>query len=622
MRFPRFLFFTAYFLYGVLLYAQPAQSPGSLLKKVSEMPDTMAARLLFEEANLYYLKGMNDSGVYFFSESLKRYERTGDHRKVADTKLALAKCKIHLQQFDGAQEILFDCLRSGEQHKMPAVQAMAKVLISFVFNYQGKPKEALGYCRESDSLFSVLKDTAGLLFLYPIFITSLGMNADTVTAMRYFTKGMVLFDEYEKSSLLPEADRDHIPLKRMALIFNSVNLMTDKDYLEQALRETDKVKQKIETRGNTFEQFELSTLTAVIYLKLKQFKKAQLFAEQAVGMIRPESGNHSQLADVYHIISDASDSLGEYQKAYGAMVLFKQYHDSVFNASSLEAIHTVEARYETEKKEQQIHVLNREKKVQKRLIVISSIGLLGLLLLLIFVLRAKSLQRKLLIKEKESQMIELDQKMNELEQTALRAQMNPHFIFNCLNSVQRYVIQHDIEGVNRYLSVFAGLIRQTLENSGKKYVTLRDELSYLETYIRVEQMRSGEFFDYDIRVDADIDAAGIQIPNMLVQPFVENCIRHGLQPDRELRATLKIDVTMGEKLFLIVEDNGPGVKSRMGNGGEGNAGHRSMGSSLTEKRIELYNKLHIDKISISVIDKSEEHKGETGTKVRLEFPVQ
>lgn len=395
--------------------------------------------------------------------------------------------------------------------------------------------------------------------------------------------------------------------------------MEKKPELLLALEEVEKVSQVISKRNIPYEQFEVATLIAVINLKMKNFREAQQNAERAVSLVRPEIGNHALLADVYHIIADASDSLGEYQKAYNAMSLFKQFNDSVFKTSSLEAIHSVEAKYETAKKEEKIRTLSREKRSQRIIAGVAIAAGLIAMGLLVFAIRANRLQKKLFQKEKEAQRAEMERKMFELQQTALRAQMNPHFIFNSLNSVQRYVVNHDVKGVNHYLSTFASLVRQTLENSGKQQVSLKDELQYLETYIRLEQMRGNYQFDFDISVDEQIDQEEVYIPNMIIQPFVENSILHGM-PVGQQKGKLQLRVAAGKKLQVIVEDNGPGY------GGQGQSAgmektHQSMGSAITAKRMEMYNNLHEEKISCAVVNKAAEGSGQTGTRVLLEFPL-
>jgi len=205
-----------------------------------------------------------------------------------------------------------------------------------------------------------------------------------------------------------------------------------------------------------------------------------------------------------------------------------------------------------------------------------------------------------------------------LEQTALKAQMTPHFIFNCLNSVQRYILKQDIEGANHYLSEFAGLVRKTLENAPRLYITLREEISYLNNYIELERMQSNTPFLFTIKVADSIDKKQVMIPNMILQPFVENAIKHGLKENASPVLTILFEVSDGEMLSCIIQDNGKGIEATKA---ANQSSHRSQGIAITSKRIETINQISstYNKISVSIIDLQQE--GQAGTKVHITIPL-
>jgi two-component sensor histidine kinase len=610
-----------FIFFGISGFAK-GQSSGtidSLIKSFSTINDTAKTNVFFEIGNAYYLKGMNDSALHYFSISSEKAAKYKDAQQVCNINLIMAKCYMHIQKYDDALELLFKSINIAEKKSLNNITANAKYLISIVYNFQLRYKDALQFSLQAEKEFNKLNDTAGLLSLYPQLITIYGKNGDTSTALAFFRKGLNMFDSYEKSNRISAIEKQHLPLRRMALIFNAAVIMEQNADLLMALNEVKELENKIKTGDNDYEKFEVNTLIGIINLRLKRYRDAQFYAEEAVKLIRPESGNYDQLADVYEIIFTASDSIGDYKKAYGALLLYKSFKDSMYKIKSLEAIHSVEVKYESKKKEEQINTLNREKKSQKILVIISIAGIFFVLGLLAFALRAKKLQKELLLKETENQKSDLEKKMYELEQTALRAQMNPHFIFNCLNSVQRFIIGNDAEGANEYLSTFANLIRQTLENSGKKMITLKDELRYLETYIRMEQLRGNNKFEYHINISADVDQSETFIPNMIVQPFVENSIQHGMIQNNSSKGHIKLNISQSNKLNVIIDDNGPGIKyNNMVHSDE--TAHHSMGGAITEKRIAMYNSVHEDKIEMEILDKSDIGTGETGTRVILNFP--
>lgn len=188
----------------------------------------------------------------------------------------------------------------------------------------------------------------------------------------------------------------------------------------------------------------------------------------------------------------------------------------------------------------------------------------------------------------------------EVEMKALRAQMNPHFIFNCMNSILKFMKENNPEMAGDYLIRFSKLIRAVLENSNHKEVTLEDDLSALELYIQMEQLRLQNRFSYSINADQKVEREDVYIPPLILQPFVENAIWHGLSgKESDGRLTLEYQRN-GDFIFYSVTDNGnaettsatekpnnlPGVKKT------------SMGTSITRERIELLNRTNENKATV------------------------
>jgi len=224
------------------------------------------------------------------------------------------------------------------------------------------------------------------------------------------------------------------------------------------------------------------------------------------------------------------------------------------------------------------------------------------------------------IKKKAAEKNNINIRMAELEQMALRAQINPHFIFNCLNSVQNYILKQDVKGVNYYLSQFAALIRKTLDNSPKVYITLAEEISYLNTYISLERLQLKYPFEYTIVIDEAIQPARILFPNMLLQPFVENAVKHAL---RKLQQNGRLDIRFSkiseDFLLCCIEDNGPGIEHTVSANGRS---HQSKGIHLTEKRIETLNLISNESAKIALSFEDRVLKGGKGTKISIYVPIQ
>lgn len=175
-------------------------------------------------------------------------------------------------------------------------------------------------------------------------------------------------------------------------------------------------------------------------------------------------------------------------------------------------------------------------------------------------------------------------KMKDLELAALRAQINPHFIFNCLGSIQQFIASNDPEAATRYLARFAKLVRLSLHSSVDGKHSLADEVSMLDNYLALEQMRFKGKFTYTITMADGLDAENVFLPSMLLQPFVENGVLHGMKGVKE-EGRITVDFAPTEKsIRVVISDNGPGIPEGHSNG---SYGHRSVGLSLTHKRLDL-----------------------------------
>lgn len=224
-------------------------------------------------------------------------------------------------------------------------------------------------------------------------------------------------------------------------------------------------------------------------------------------------------------------------------------------------------------------------------------------------------------RNKEAEQKRIEQELLELEQKALRAQMNPHFIFNCLNSVQGYILDKDTVSANKYLSQFAHLVRQTLDNSLQSLVTVADELKYINTYLNLEQMRFKNKFTFSIQNDLSIDPGQLLIPGMLLQPFIENAIHHGIQYRPGYNGHVDIHFLQKDnRICCAIKDNGIGRKEAMALKAARAGEYQSRGIQLIRERIRLINKGLDKPISVEITDLRDGQGNASGTEVVICFP--
>ncbi|MEI7583014.1 histidine kinase [Runella sp.] len=216
-----------------------------------------------------------------------------------------------------------------------------------------------------------------------------------------------------------------------------------------------------------------------------------------------------------------------------------------------------------------------------------------------------------------------EQKIAETEMTALRAQMNPHFIFNCLNSIKLYTLENDVFTASEYLTKFSRLIRLVLENSRSEKVTLENELETLELDIAMEVMRFKNKVKYHITIDETIDYQYIEIPPLLLQPYVENAIWHGLM-HKEEGGTVTITVETQNNatlLRVIITDDGVGRAASNELKSKSATKNKSFGLKMTSERIELINQLYKSKTQVQIDDLVNAEGHAAGTRVIVKIPI-
>ncbi len=242
------------------------------------------------------------------------------------------------------------------------------------------------------------------------------------------------------------------------------------------------------------------------------------------------------------------------------------------------------------------------------------VGITGALMVsLVFFWRIRALKHK----------SKLRQLIRSSQLTALKAQMNPHFVFNALNSIQDFVLRNDIKNANRYLGRFSELMRKVLDASGKESIPLQQEIDILALYLDLEKLRFGAQFTYSLDTDQEIDAAEIYIPAMIIQPFIENAIKHGLlhkEGPKQLSVHFRQQHNEDAHIICSIEDNGIGRKRAI-EIKQRSADIRSNGFAIkaTEKRLDLLNSYYKEKIGVKIIDLFENGIA-SGTLVELLIP--
>jgi len=336
---------------------------------------------------------------------------------------------------------------------------------------------------------------------------------------------------------------------------------------------------------------------------------------------------------------------GKFEASLTSYKQFSHYKDSLSNIANDKEIvrHELEYVYNKQKdsidyiaklQESELHKLSQEKELATlrlkqqwlfSILIFLSICIMGFYFLYRY--RIKQLQLKNeLTKERSEQALkeaEHQRQIKDAELSVLRSQMNPHFIFNALNTIQSYVYANDKKSATNYLGKFSELIRRILENSGKQRITLQEEIDLLQLYIDIEKARFGENLVVTVEAVPDLDTEYILIPPLLIQPYVENAIKHGLvhkQGEKNLTVVIQKSED-GECIEIIVDDNGIGREKSM-ELNKKKVYHHSFANDANFKRIDLIEQLSGKKAKLQITDKKNPDGSAAGTTIIIDIPLE
>jgi hypothetical protein len=322
-----------------------------------------------------------------------------------------------------------------------------------------------------------------------------------------------------------------------------------------------------------------------------------------------------QLSSVYDVLNNKDSSLFYYR-------IYRTVTDSLFSENNQRRMIVNESEWTIKKKELENNNLKQLAASQKKQLAFSNIllFLIGIgFLLAVFAafLLYKSFQAK-----KLKDVSQYKQKIAETEMQALQAQMNPHFFFNSLNSIENFIMQNEKKLASDYLNKFARFIRGILDSSNNDLIEMNKDIESLQLYIDLEQLRFNNKFKYFCNVDPPLQHGDFRVPALLVQPFLENAINHGIGPsDRlDLKICLKIRL-INNMIHYIIEDNGIGRdQSRIYNQ-LNKPFHKSVGMKLTQDRINIFNQQSGSSESVKIIDLFDEDHHPVGTRIEFALKV-
>jgi tetratricopeptide (TPR) repeat protein len=556
--------------------------------------------------------------------ALKLSKEEGDTKTIIRTMMFLGQYNLRTGFFQESIDYFTNGISLAEKEHLKGYKPLGYSLIANVFSTMGNTREYNKYLKKLIDAGKAENDSMYLKIGYYLLGSSYtGENrnyrkADTLVSQDYKVPDSLVFRYFKKadsllriSLLIAQKKKDTIFTIR-SLANLGWNFYREKKY-DLAIAEYNKtltyslpakvhefIANAYGNLGTTYRDMGKTDISLKYYAK--SIEEAKLY---------------NDVFSLYWVYLDMSDMYLQKRdttKAFNNYVLYKKYSDLYLKMSKTQGLAEAKIKYDADAHNKELQLLSL-KLSNQRLLIYGYTGIFVLSLAIGILIFSRS---KINSKRRIS---EMNRRISEITQANLRQQMNPHFIFNTLNSIQYYMYQHDKLATNNYLTKFASLMRKVLENSQHTSIPLRDELEALNLYLELEMIRFKDRFDYEITVDEEIDQLLYKVPTMLIQPYVENSISHGLMPC-EGKGLVKIGLKLeNEYIACTIEDNGIGREAAQVNKRKREGNHNSLGTQIVTSRLDLVNALYGTSLKTIYTDLKNLNGEPEGTRVEIQIPI-
>ena len=544
--------------------------------------------------------------------AIDNYEDALENNKTISTSLLLARAYNLTNRFDESLGLLNPLL---EIKSMPSRQSVQLYeLLGDAKKGNGRTQEALDLYNRGLLIADKNQITSKMIDLNSKIADTYSLGNQNMEAEAYYDSSLELATQSAPKRALQEKEK-------VADFYNTKSRFNEEiNMRKSSLQELKKLNspnagvKKLEL-GDTITSQRINYKIANAYISQDRYNEAIPFLEKSI--VEADSDDDllvqkdatRKLSEVYKVKGDFTKALDTYQ-SYVALVdsLYVRKEQEIsratrFNREIANAENRLtgleqerelsQSKYDLALTEQE---LVKESNKRQQLVIYSLIFGLLLTLLAAFFFYRSNQQQKLA--------------NNLLALKSLRSQMNPHFIFNALNSVNNFISKSDERSANRYLSDFSKLMRSVLENSEEDFIPLEKELQQLELYIKLEHSRFEDKFDYQMTIDENVQVSKFQIPPMLLQPYIENAIWHGLRyRDEKGELLVTIKENTADSIIISITDNGIGRKKSAEIKTQNQRKQKSKGMGTIKKRVAILNDMYTDKVDIKISDLQSDGSG-------------
>jgi tetratricopeptide (TPR) repeat protein len=352
----------------------------------------------------------------------------------------------------------------------------------------------------------------------------------------------------------------------------------------------------------------------------KDHKAALTYAQEALMLAKMGNVRQAIMAG-YNLLATIYRNLNQIDSAFIYQQKFVSLKDSLQNSRFLWRLNNYKMQSDYARKVNQISALDRENRLKEENLRRETFTKWGLAACCVALLALGYFLYRYLTLKRKNEKLAFSQKTAELEMKVLRAQMNPHFIFNSLNSINKFILESERLKASEYLGKFSKLMRSILQNSQVPLILMETEIQSLSLYLELEALRFNNHFDYKISIPSDLDLGSLKVPPLLLQPYAENAIWHGLMP-KPAKGKLDIEVTREENhLYIRICDDGIGRSKSAEMRRTSDGIHKSMGLQMTAERIALFGRLSREGSFVKILDLADSDGKPAGTEVTLKIPV-
>lgn len=592
----------------MLLYAKQAmevsRKAGLRQQEANAWRNTGNANIILSKYTLALRSFTNSQQLY---EALVKSDKKNNDYKdgLANVYGSIGVVCSEQNNYAKGLEYYFKALKLFRETGQEEIVAIVYNNIGDIYSTQKEYTKALDYFNKALWIQKKAGDPSSAITISNIGKIYLAKDDDE-KALLTFKEAEVQFEKFSNNRGLAE------------LYNNFGNFYKKNDELQKAAAYYNRALALFEQSGEKYGAASSLTFLGSVYVKegrmaeaIDNLKRSSALAEE-IGVLDQVRESEKALSDIYEKMGKPEEALIHYKKYTAAK-------DKIINSENIKSIVREEMNYEFERKaafekvqqEKRRALFDEQAKRHNQQLLF--IGLSAVLVFGIAFLVYSRLQLK--------KRLTLQRDLAEYEQKALHLQMNPHFVFNCLGSISSFIVQNGTDQAIKYLSKFSKLMRLTLEYSKESLIPIDKEIESLQNYLELEQLRFNNMFEFKITKSADIED-DMALPPLLLQPFVENSIIHGIVP-KKMRGLITVDFRLvGEKLVCTVTDDGIGINRSKKLKEASVTVHKSMAMEITRKRLEVIQAVTSRNSQVEITEILNNTGEPAGTRIILHLPVQ